>query len=68
VCQVVALAGKSALEIKAMSADELSAHVARCVRDTRISESSVRELASRAGCPDTEDTKEKRLAWLFAQL
>jgi len=66
--RVVALAGKSATEIVQMRVVELAEHVDRCTRDERISESRVSDLARRAKCPESEDTKHKRLAWLFAQL
>eukprot|EP00316_Scyphosphaera_apsteinii_P013488 CAMPEP_0119314682 /NCGR_PEP_ID=MMETSP1333-20130426/33683_1 /TAXON_ID=418940 /ORGANISM="Scyphosphaera apsteinii, Strain RCC1455" /LENGTH=206 /DNA_ID=CAMNT_0007319851 /DNA_START=81 /DNA_END=701 /DNA_ORIENTATION=+ len=66
--RVVALAGKSSVEIVAMSEPEVAAHVARCTRDARIAESSVKELARRAGCPGELDGKEKQLQWLFACL
>jgi hypothetical protein len=66
--RVVALAGMSSSEILAMSEPEVAAHVARCTRDERITESRVKELARRAGCPGELDTKEQQLSWLFACL
>jgi len=67
--RVVALAGKSSAEILAMSGGQVAAHVAQCDRDERITESSVLDLARRAGCPVEEvDTKEKQLGWLFSCL
>ena len=67
--RVVALAGKSSEEIRAMGDVELAAHILRCVRDTRITDGSVHDLARRAKCPESShSTKEEELTWLFAQL
>ena len=58
-------AGVSLASLKAMDETDRSAHAAKCSVDRSISAKSVTELAKKMGCPIDENTKAKRLHWVF---
>jgi hypothetical protein len=48
-----------------MDAAERSTHAAKCSADRSITAKAVATLADKMGCPAEENTKGKRLEWVF---
>ena len=62
---LIAGAGVSVASLKAMDIYDRSTHATKCSVDRSISAKSVTELALKMGCPTDENTKAKRLHWVF---
>jgi hypothetical protein len=62
---LIAGAGVSFANLKAMDAAERSTHAAKCSADRSISAKAVAALAEKMGCSAEENTKGKRLEWVF---
>ena len=65
---LIASAGKTVAEIKAMDEAAREAHAAKCTKDRAINAASIQVLALKMRCPEMENTKGKRLAWIFKSL
>ena len=50
-----------------MDAAERSTHAAKCSADRSITAKTVASLAKKMGCPADENTKGKRLDWMFTE-
>ena len=62
---LIAGAGVSLINLKAMDGAERSTHAAKCSGDRSITAKAVATLADKMGCPAEENTKGKRLEWVF---
>jgi len=62
---LIAGAGVSLANLKAMDAGERSTHAAKCSADRSIGAKTVASLAEKMGCSAEENTKSKRLEWVF---
>ena len=62
---LIASAGKSIDEIKQMDEDARKAHALKCDSDRSIQAPEVSSLAAKMKCPEEENTKRKRLTWMF---
>jgi hypothetical protein len=58
-------AGVSVSNIKDMDAAERSTHAAKCAGDRSIGAKALASLAEKMGCDDGQNTKLKRLEWVF---
>ena len=65
---LIASAGKTVAEIKAMDEAAREAHAAKCSKDRAINAAFIQVLALKIRCPEMENTKGKRLAWIFKSL
>jgi hypothetical protein len=65
---LIASAGKTVAEIKAMDEAAREAHAAKCSKDRAINAASIQVLALKIRYPEMENTKGKRLAWIFKSL
>jgi hypothetical protein len=65
---LIASAGKSLAEIREMGEAARKAHAAKCNHDRSIRATEVTSLAEKMGCPQDENTKAKRLAWMLQSL
>ena len=62
---VVAPAGKSVAEIKKMNNNEKTKHAKKCAEERVIKGPAVLDVAKKLGCPADNNTKYKRLLWMF---
>jgi hypothetical protein len=62
---LIAGAGVSMPNLKAMDGAERSAHAAKCSADRSITAKAVSSLADKMGCSADENTKAKRLEWIM---
>ena len=62
---LIAGAGVSLINLKAMDGAERSIHATKCSGDRSITAKATATLADKMGCPAEENTKGKRLEWVF---
>jgi hypothetical protein len=62
---LIAGAGVSVSNLKAMDAGERSTHAAKCSADRSIGAKTLASLAEKMGCDADQNTKLKRLEWVF---
>ena len=62
---LIAGAGVSVSNIKDMDAAERSTHAAKCAGDRSIGAKTLASLAEKMGCDADQNTKLKRLEWVF---
>ena len=62
---LIAGAGVSLANLKDMDAGERSTHAAKCACDRSIGAKTLASLAEKMGCENEENTKLKRLEWIF---
>ena len=62
---LIAGAGVSVSDIKDMDAAERSTHAAKCACDRSIGAKTLAGLAEKMGCDADQNTKLKRLEWVF---
>jgi hypothetical protein len=62
---LIAGAGVSLSNLKDMDAAERSTHAAKCACDRSIGAKTLASLAEKMGCENEENTKLKRLEWIF---
>jgi hypothetical protein len=62
---LIAGAGVSLANLKAMDAGERSTHAAKCSADRSIGAKTLASLAEKMGCDADQNTKLKRLEWVF---
>ena len=65
---LTACAGKSVTEIKAMTQADRESHATKCTAERGITAKDVQALAEKMGCPAEENTKLKRLTWMFKDI
>lgn len=65
---LIASAGKTLADVKAMDAVAREAHAVKCNNDRTIRAADVTTLAAKMGCPADENTKAKRLTWMLKAL
>ena len=65
---LIASAGKTVADIKAMDDAAREAHATKCNADRGIKAQSIQVMALKMRCPETENTKGKRLLWIFKSL
>ena len=65
---LIASAGKTVADIKAMDDAAREAHATKCNADRGIKAQSIQVIALKMHCPETENTKGKRLLWIFKSL
>ena len=58
-------AGKTVDQIKMMHALEKTKHANLCNKNRSISAESVKEIATKFGCPSEYTTKLSKLGWMF---
>ena len=62
---VIVAAGKTVDQIKMMHALEKTKHANLCNKNRSISAESVKEIATKFGCPSEYTTKVSKLGWIF---
>ena len=62
---VIVAAGKTVDQIKMMPAIEKTKHANLCNKNRSISAESVKEIATKFGCPSEYTTKLSKLGWIF---
>ena len=62
---VIVAAGKTVDQIKMMHALEKTKHANLCNKNRSISAESVKEIATKFGCPSEYTTKLSKLGWIF---
>jgi hypothetical protein len=62
---LIVSAGVSLGDLKEMDEDARTAHAAKCASSRAITAIGVASLAEKMGCPNEENTKGKRLEWVF---
>ena len=62
---VIVAAGKTVDQIKMMPALEKTKHANLCNKNRSISAESVKEIATKFGCPSEYTTKVSKLGWIF---
>ena len=65
---LIASAGKTVADIKAMDDAAREAHATKCNADRAIKAAAIQVMALKMRCPETENTKGKRLSWIFKSL
>ena len=68
VALLIASAGETVADIKAMDDAARKAHAAKCGADRNIKAAAIQVLALKMRCPDDENTKVKCLVWIFKSL